>query len=156
MLLALISNVFFKTSFGIKKTEKKPMLEDKSNTRQVTKSFHENLIQRLGPYEGRALDALGQDFFFLVDQLSTDLHEKHSQDAPLLDLSESEFPWELQVFTNQFLRECAQSSGQLTKFCCRLRNKLEDTKFRKEFWKILDEAYQQHFYVTDSETRFLV
>ena len=156
MLLALISNVFFKTLFGIKKTEKKPMLEDKSNARQVTKSFHENLIQRLGPYEGRVLDALGQDFFYLVDQLSADLHEKHPQDAPLLDLSESEFPWELQVFANQFLRECAQSKGGLTKFCCGLRKNLEDTEFRKEFWKILDAAYQKHFYVTDSEKHFLV
>ena len=67
------------------------MLEDKSNSQQAIKSFHENLIQRLGPYEGRALDALGQDFFYLVDQLSAKLHEKHPKDAPLLDLDESEF-----------------------------------------------------------------
>ena len=100
--------------------------------------------------------SLGQDFFYLVDQLSTDLHEKHPQDAPLLDLSESEFPWELQVFANQFLRECVQSKGELTKFCCGLRKKLEDTEFRKEFSKILDAAYQRHFYVTDSEKHFLV
>ena len=156
MLLALISNVFSKTLFGIKKTEKKFMLEDKSNSRQTTKSFHENLMQRLGPYESQALDALGQDFFYLVDHLSAELHEKNLQDAPLLDLSESEFPWELQVFANQFLRECVQSKGELTKFCCGLRKKLEDTQFRKKFLKILDEAYQQHFYVTDSEKHFLV
>ena len=147
---------FLKTSVGIKKTEKKLMLEHKSNSRQTSKSFHENLIKRLGPYEGRALDALGQDFFYLVDQLSAWLHERHPQDAPLLDLSESEFPWELQVFANQFLRECAQSNAELTKFCWGLRKKLEDTEFRKEFWKILAAAYQQHFYVTDSEKHFLV
>ena len=132
------------------------MLEDKPNSRQTTKSFHDNLIQRLGPYEGRALQALGQDFFYLVDYLSAELNEKHPNDAPLLDLSESEFPWEFQVFANQFLRECVQSKGELSKFCCRLRIKLEDTEFRKEFWKILDAAYQQHFYVTDSEKYFLV
>ena len=132
------------------------MLENKSNSRQITKSFHENLIQRLGPHEGRVLEALGEDFFFLVDQLSLELHEKHSQDAPLLDLSESEFPWELQVFANQFLRECAKSKGELTKFCCGLRKKLKDTEFRKEFWKILEAAYQQHFYVTESDKHFLV
>ena len=132
------------------------MLTDKSNPRQAIKSFHENLIQRLGPYEGRILDALGQDFFYLVDRLSADLYEKHSKDAPLLDLSESEFPWELQVFANQFLRECAQSKGELTKFCCGLRKKLKDKEFRKEFWEILDSAYQQHFYVADSEKHFLV
>ena len=86
MLLALISNVFSKTSFGIKKTEKKLMLEDKSNSRQTTKSFHENLIQRLGPYEGRALDALGQDFFYLVDELSAELHEKHPKDLSLIHI----------------------------------------------------------------------
>ena len=156
MLLALISNVFSKTSFGIKKTEKKLMLENKSNSRQTSKSFHENLIQRLGPYDGRALDALGQDFFYLVDQISAELHEKHPQDAPLLDLSESEFPWELQVFANQFLRECVKSKGELTKFCSGLRKKLEDTEFRKKFWKILAAADQQQFYVVDSEKHFLV
>ncbi len=132
------------------------MLEDKTIERPNLKSFQENLIQRLGPDEGRALDVLGTDFFHLVDQLSTDIHGKHEKDAPLLDLSESEFTWELQVFANQFLRECVQSKGELTKFCCGLRKKLEDTEFRKEFWKILDEAYQRHFYVTDSEKHFLV
>ena len=106
------------------------MLENKSNTRQEIKSFHENLIQRLGPYEGRALDALGHDFFYLVDQLSADLYEKHPKDAALLDLNESEFPWELQVFANQFLRECVQSKGELTKFCYGLRKKLKDKEFR--------------------------
>ena len=132
------------------------MLEDKSNSRPANKSFHENLIKRLGPYEGRALEALGQDFFYLVDHLSSELHKNHLKDAPILDLSESEFPWELQVFTNQFLRECVKSKGELTKFCYGLRKKLEDKEFRKEFWKILDAAYQQHFYVTDSKKHFLV
>ena len=88
------------------------MLENKSISRPSIKSFQENLIQRLGPDEGRALDVLGADFFYLVDELSINLHEKHPQDAPLLDLSDAEFPWELQVFTNQFLRECAQTSRQ--------------------------------------------
>ena len=132
------------------------MLEGKSNSRQTTKSFHENLIQRLGPYEGRALDALGQDFFYLVDRLSTELHENHPQDAPLLNLSDSEFPWELQVFANQFLRECAQSHRQLALFCLGLRKKLEDNEFSQDFWKILDTAYQHHFYVADSKKYYLV
>ena len=58
------------------------MLNDKTNSRTGLKSFQENLIQRLGPDEGRALDVLGVDFFFLVDELSSTLHEKHPQDAP--------------------------------------------------------------------------
>ncbi len=147
---------FLRRNSSQKKTDKKHMLEDKSNSRQITKSFHDNLIQRLGPYEGRALDALGHDFFYLVDQLSAKLYEKHPKDAPLLDLDESEFPWELQVFANQFLRECVKSKGKLTKFCSGLRKKLKDKEFRKEFWKILEAAYQQHFYVKDSEKKFLV
>ena len=134
----------------------KNMLENKPISKKGPKSFQENLIQRLGPEEGRSLDVLGTDFFYLVDNLSASLHEKNPKDAPLLDLNESEFPWELQVFANQFLRECAQSKGELTKFCIGLRKKLEDTEFRKKFWKILDAAYQQHFYVTDSEKHFLV
>ena len=132
------------------------MQEDKSNSRQTINSFHENLMKRLGPSDGRALDSLGQDFFYLVDQLSTELHEKHTKDARLLDLSESEFPWELQVFANQFLRECVHPKGELKNFCCGLRKKLENKEFRKEFWKLLDAAYQQHFYVTDSEKHLLV
>ena len=132
------------------------MLEDKTNSKPVLKGFQENLIQRLGPDEGRALNVLGADFFYLVDQLSINLQIKHPQDAPLLDLNESEFPWELQVFTNQFLRECAQTSRQLTFFCHGLRKKLEDAEFSKEFWKILNEAYQQHFFVADSKKNYLV
>ena len=114
------------------------------------------MILRLGPDEGTALAVLGEDFFFLVDELSSTLQIKHPLDAPLLNLSESEFPWELQVFTNQFLRECAQTSRQLTFFCHGLRNKLEEKEFQLEFWKILDEAYQHHFYVTDSKNHYLV
>ena len=132
------------------------MLENKSISRPSIKSFQENLIQRLGPDEGRALDVLGADFFYLVDELSINLHEKHPQDAPLLDLSDAEFPWELQVFTNQFLRECAQTSRQLTFFCHRLQKKLEDAEFNQEFWRILDEAYQHHFFVADSKNNYLV
>ena len=132
------------------------MLEDKTIESPNIKSFQENLIQRLGPDEGRALDVLGTDFFHLVDQLSTDIHEKHEKDAPLLDLSESEFTWELQVFANQFLRECAQTPRQLALFCLGLRKKLEDKEFNQEFWKILDVAYQHHFYVADSKKHYLV
>ena len=132
------------------------MLEDEIFPKTGLKSFQENLILRLGPDEGRALAVLGTDFFFLVDELSSTLQIKHPLDAPLLDLSESEFPWELQVFTNQFLRECAQTSRQLTFFCHGLRNKLEEEEFQLEFWKILDEAYQHHFFVVDSNKNYLV
>ena len=131
------------------------MLEDKYNSKNGIKSFQENLIQRLGPEEGRALDVLGVDFFFLVDQLSINLYERHPNDAPLLDLNETEFPWELQVFTNQFLRECAKTSSQLTFFCHGLREKLLEYEFRNEFWKILEEAYQQHFFIADSKKNYL-
>ena len=132
------------------------MLENKIFSKTGLKSFQENLILRLGPDEGRALAVLGADFFFLVDELSSTLQIKHPLDAPLLDLSESEFPWELQVFTNQFLRECAQTSRHLTFFCHGLRNKLEEEEFQLEFWKILDEAYQHHFFVADSKNNYLV
>ena len=132
------------------------MLEDKKFSKTGLKSFQENLILRLGPDEGRALAVLGADFFFLVDELSSTLHVKHPMDAPLLNLSESEVPWELQVFTNQFLRECAQTSRQLTFFCHGLRNKLEEEDFQLEFWKVLDEAYQHHFFIADSKKNFLV
>ena len=47
----------------------KNMLENKTISKKWQKSFQENLIQRLGPEEGRALDVLGNDFFYLVDNL---------------------------------------------------------------------------------------
>ena len=132
------------------------MLEDKTIQKKGHKSFQENLIQRLGPEEGRALDVLGSDFFYLVDNLSDSLHAKHPDDAPLLNLNESEFPWELQVFINQFLRECAQTSTQLSFFCHGLRKKLHDNEFKKEFWKVLDEAYKHHFFIVESKKELLV
>ena len=132
------------------------MFEDKSSSKKERKSFQENLIQRLGPEEGRALDVLGHDFFYLVDNLSDSLHSKHPEDAPLLNLNETEFPWELQVFINQFLRECAQTSTQLSFFCNGLRKKLDDSEFKKEFWKVLDEAYKHHFFIVDSKNELLV
>jgi len=132
------------------------MLESKSISKKGLKSFQENLIQRLGAEEGRSLDVLGTDFFYLVDDLSSSLHEKYPKDAPLLDLNESEFPWELQVFINQFLRECAQTSTQLSFFCHGLRKKLDDPEFKKEFWKILDEAYKHHFFIIESKKELLV
>ena len=132
------------------------MLEDKTSSKKEHKSFQENLIQRLGPEEGRALDVLGSDFFYLVDNLSESLHSKHPEDAPLLNLNETEFPWELQVFINQFLRECAQTSTQLSFFCHGLRKKLDDSEFKKEFWKVLDDAYKQHFFIVDSKKELLV
>ena len=133
------------------------MFEEKTSSKKnERKSFQENLIQRLGPEEGRALDVLGSDFFYLVDNLSDSLHSKHPEDAPLLNLNETEFPWELQVFINQFLRECAQTSTQLSFFCNGLRKKLDDSEFKKEFWKVLDEAYKHHFFIVDSKNELLV
>ena len=133
------------------------MFEEKTSSKKnERKSFQENLIQRLGPEEGRALDVLGSDFFYLVDNLSDSLHSKHPEDAPLLNLNETEFPWELQVFINQFLRECAQTSTQLSFFCHGLRKKLDDSEFKKEFWKVLDEAYKHHFFIVDSKNELLV
>ena len=132
------------------------MMENKNITKKGSKSFQENLIQRLGTEEGRSLDVLGADFFYLVDNLSASLHEKNPKDAPLLDLNESEYPWELQVFINQFLRECAQTSTQLAFFCHGLRKKLDDNEFKLEFWKILDEAYKHHFFIVESKKKLLV
>ena len=132
------------------------MLGNKTITKKDSKSFQENLIQRLGPEEGRSLDVLGADFFYLVDNLSASLHEKNPNDAPLLDLKESEFPWELQVFINQFLRECAQTSTELSFFCHGLRKKMNDPEFKEEFWKILDEAYKHHFFIEESKKELLV
>ena len=134
----------------------KSLLDSKIRRRHSIKSFQENLSQRLGPKEIRSLDVLGADFFYLVDKLSSDLLEAHTHDAPLLNLSESEYPWELQVFANQFLRECAQDSQQLPMFCTELRLKLNDGDFHQEFFKMLDEAYQHHFYVAESQDSYLV
>ena len=41
-------------------------------------------------------------------------------------------------------------------FCNGLRKKLDDSEFKKEFWKVLDEAYKHHFFIVDSKNELLV
>lgn len=121
----------------------------------IFRTFQENLRERMDSEKMRNLNALGTDFFSLVDQLSMELFHNYRDSAPLLELSENEFLWELQIFANQFLRHCAESSMQLRSFCSQLQRNLEDWAFRKEFSHVLDQAYLDHFFTLESQAGFL-
>ena len=87
----------------------------------LMRSFRENLVERMDSRKLKSLNALGDDFFFLVDHLSSFLFGNYKTSAALLELTQEEFHWEIQIFVNQFLRQCAESSTELLPFCRRLR-----------------------------------
>ena len=119
------------------------------------RTFRENLGKRMDSNKLHSLKALGEDFFHLVDCLSSDLFEQYRTCAALLELSEEEFHWELQVFVNQFLRHCAESSAQLIPFCRQLRSDLGKDGFSNEFHRILGQSYQDHFYTSEGQNCLL-
>ena len=93
-----------------------------------------------------SLNILGNDFFHLVDCLSSELFRNYKSSAALLELSEEEDMWELQVFVNQFIRIYAETSAQLIPFCRDLRGRLDDKDYSVEFYQILNQAFLNHFY----------
>ena len=88
----------------------------------LMRSFRENLVERMDSRKLKSLNALGDDFFFLVDHLSSFLFGNYKSSTALLELTQEEFHWEIQIFVNQFLRQCAESSTELLPFCRRLRD----------------------------------
>jgi len=97
----------------------------------------------------KSLNALGDDFFFLVDHLSSFLFGNYKSSTALLELTQEEFHWEIQIFVNQFLRQCAESSTELLPFCRRLRDNLTETEFSSAFQNLLDQAFVDHFYTSE-------
>lgn len=120
------------------------------------RTFRENLGKRMDSNKLHALKVLGDDFFYLVDSLSSDLFVQFRTCAPLLEMSETEYHWELQVFVNQFLRHCSESSDQLIPFCRQLRRNLGVNDFSREFHRMLGQAYQDHFYTSEGQNNLLV
>ena len=80
---------------------------------------------------------------------SSFLFGNYKSSTALLELSQEEFHWEIQIFVNQFLRQCAESSIELLPFCRRLRNNLTETEFSSAFQNILDQAFVDHFYTSE-------
>ena len=115
----------------------------------LMRSFRENLVERMDAQKLNSLNALGEDFFFLVDHLSSFLFENYQTSVALLELTQEEFHWEIQIFVNQFLRQCAESSTQLLPFCRLLRENLDESEFSKTFNNLLDQAFLDHFYTSE-------
>ena len=113
------------------------------------RSFRENLVERMDAQKLNSLNALGEDFFFLVDHLSSFLFENYQTSVALLELTQEEFHWEIQIFVNQFLRQCAESSTQLLPFCRQLRENLDESEFSNTFNNLLDQAFLDHFYTSE-------
>lgn len=102
-----------------------------------------------------SLNILGEDFFHLVDCLSSELYCRFQNSMGLLELSEEEYLWELQVFVNQFIRICAENSSELIPFCHELRNMLDDERFYIEFHQVLNKSFLDHFYHNEVQNSFL-
>jgi hypothetical protein len=115
----------------------------------LLRSFRENLVERMDVHKLNSLNALGEDFFFLVDQLSSFLFDKYQSSAALVELTQREFHWEVQIFVNQFLRQCAESTIQLLPFCQQLRANLDESAFSISFKELLDQAFLNHFYTSE-------
>ena len=115
----------------------------------LMRSFRENLVERMDSKKLKSLDALGDDFFFLVDHLSSFIFGNYKTSASLLELTQEEFHWEIQIFVNQFLRQCAESSTELLPFCRRLRDNLTETEFSSAFQNLLYQAFVDHFYTSE-------
>ena len=120
------------------------------------RSFRDNLAQHMSQQEVRALRALGEDFFVLVDEIAWSLFETRQRDHLLLDLSSQEFLWETQVFVTRFLRNCVDHPGELPPFCRELRDSLAKDEFQDHFEALLEQSYQEHFYLPESESALLV
>lgn len=120
------------------------------------RSFRDNLAQRMSQQEVHALRALGEDFFVLVDEIAWSIFETRQADHQLLELSSQEFLWETQVFVNRFLRKCVDDPGELPLFCRELRGNLMVEEFQEHFESLLEQSYQEHFYLPESESALLV
>ena len=115
------------------------------------RTFRQNLGERMDPGALITLNILGEDFFYLVDFLSSELYGRYQSSAVLLELSKDEFLWELQVFVNQFIRICAETSSELISFCRELRVRLDDEGFCGEFHQVLYQAFLDHFYHNEGQ-----
>ena len=115
------------------------------------RTFRQNLGERMEPGALITMNVLGEDFFHLVDFFSSELYCKNQNSAALLELSEEEFLWELQVFVNQFIRICAETSSELILFCRELRVRLDDEGFCIEFNQMLNQAFLDHFYHNEGQ-----
>ena len=115
------------------------------------RSFQENLSRCMSAREIHSLRVLGPDFFELVDRIAQDLRDKRPYDHMMMEMSEDEFLWELQIFANQFLRQCAESPLKLKPFCAQLLVNLDEPEFRVQFDEVLQTFYEQHFFTEDEE-----
>ena len=115
----------------------------------LMRSFKENLVERMDAQKLNSLNALGEDFFFLVDHLSSFLFENYQTSVALLELTQEEFHWEIQIFVNQFLRQCAESSTQLLPLRRQLHENLDEFEFSNTFNNLLDQAFLDHFYTSE-------
>ena len=120
------------------------------------RSFRDNLAQRMSQQEVNSLRALGEDFFVLVDEIAWSLFQTRKEDHLLLALSSQEFLWETQVFVNRFLRNCVDNPRELPLFCRELRDSLVNDEFQDHFEALLEQSYQEHFYLPESESALLV
>ena len=120
------------------------------------RTFYQNLADKLDQQEITSLNVLGKDFFTLIDHVVTELFISRTDDCFLLDLSLQEFLWELQIYTNQFIRKEAGSVLKLRQFCQECLTQLQNEGFYQKFMQKIHEAYLTHFFIDESGKAYLV
>ena len=120
------------------------------------RSFYENLQKRLEPEEMDSMNVLGEEFFYLVDRLSVEFYIRKGGDCLLLEIPKEEFLWELQIFINGFIRKNCGSPLKLKGYCQQIKACLTQDGFQQEYVKVLEDAYQDHFYLQESTQIYLV
>ena len=120
------------------------------------KTFHQNLTDKLDHQEITSLNVLGKDFFTLIDHVVTELFIARTDDCFILDLSLQQFLWELQIFTNQFIRKEAGSVLKLRQYCQECLTQLPNQAFYQTFIQQINDAYLDHFFIEESDNAYLV
>ncbi|MBF0278222.1 MAG: hypothetical protein HQM13_10540 [SAR324 cluster bacterium] len=120
------------------------------------KTFHQNLAEKLDHQEINSLNVLGRDFFKLIDHIVSEIFTTRAGDCFLLELSLQEYLWELQIFTNQFIRREASSILKLRHFSEKCLIQFQNEDFYDSFMKKVYEEYTNHFFTQDSNNAYLV
>ncbi len=120
------------------------------------KTFHQNLAEKLDHQEINSLNVLGKEFFTLIDHIVSEILISRAGDCFLLELSLQEYLWELQIFTNQFVRKEAGAILKLKHFSQECLVEFQNEIFYQTFMKKVYEMYTHHFFTRDSNAAYLV
>ena len=137
--------------------DKTKHLEDQLREQGYTYcSFKENLGRALAPTEIDSMHVLGKEFFVLVEQLAAEIFLNRQSDSLMLQLNLQDYHFELQVFTNFYLRNMCSSVFMVKSFSASLLKQLADNDTLADFMLDMMIAYEDYFFVQASHGASLV